>query len=127
MSRQAHRLALALVISLHSAMNSSAEVGTWYPSLSKMSLRYRGTMPVTYGDGCGRPRNLPPKRERCQASVGIAARFGYCLIASPERYGPRSANLPMMALGILPPMFQPGMTTTSGMSLEARTAPSFWS
>ncbi len=77
------------------------------------------------GEGWGRPRSLPPKMERCQASVGMAARFGYSLTLSPERYGPRSANLLMMALGILPPMFQLGMTTTSGMSLEARTAPSF--
>lgn len=84
-------------------------------------------MPGTYGAGCGRPRSLPPKMERCQASVGIAARFGYSLTASPDRYGPRSANLPMMALGMRPFMFQLGTTTTSGTSLEARTAPSFCS
>ncbi len=84
-------------------------------------------MVVTYEAGIGRPRSLPPKMERCQASVGIAARFGYSLTLSPDRYGPRSANLPMMALGILPVRFQPGTTTTSGTSLEARTAPSFWS
>ncbi len=66
-------------------------------------------MPGGVAAGMGRPRSLPPKMENCQASVGMAARFGYSLTLSPERYGPRSANLLMMALGILPPMFQLGI------------------
>ncbi|MDQ0933053.1 hypothetical protein QFZ49_002983 [Streptomyces turgidiscabies] len=36
-------------------------------------------------EGIGRPISLPPKMERCQAPVGIAARFGYSLTLSPDR------------------------------------------
>ncbi len=76
------------------------------------------------GVGMGSPRSLPPKTEYCQAPVGMLARLGYFLTASPARYGERSANLAVMALRICPPcMFQPGIVMTSGMSEPARTAP----
>lgn len=73
----------------------------------------------------GRPRSLPPKTDICQAAVGMAARFGDFLTLSPDRYGPRSANLALMAPCGFPPISHCGIVTTSAMSSEARTALSF--
>ncbi|AUY53511.1 hypothetical protein C2142_36770 [Streptomyces sp. CB01881] len=63
---------------------------------------------------------MSPQAPTCQAPVGRAARFGYFLILSPDRYGVRSASWvpvspPRLKLGF----HQVGRVIQSGSFLAA--------
>lgn len=68
---------------MHRSKNSRAVPGGSTFCSAKRSARWSIAMFGVVGAGIGRPRSLPPKTERCQAPVGIAARFGYFLTLSP--------------------------------------------